>query len=125
MAEVYGRDLRELFVNAAQAMFETIVDLGSVRAQEEVTIEAHAEDQESLLVSWLSELLFIFETRRLLLAEFHVERIDQVHVKGRARGERFDPSRHTFYTEIKAVTYHQLRVEKANDHWLARVLFDI
>ena len=42
-----------------------------------------------------------------------------------AKGQPIDQSRHTLYTEIKAVTYHQLKVQKIEHGWIARVIFDV
>jgi len=85
-------------------------------------IKAKADDLEQLLVDWLSELLYICDTQDLLFSEFEVS-ITGTELIGKARGEVMDPSRHGLKTEIKAVTYHMLEVNKSENY--VQVLFDI
>jgi SHS2 domain-containing protein len=82
------------------------------------------ESKDFLLVDWLAELLFLFDTRRLLLNEFDIT-IDANGLSGRGRGETFDPTRHRLDHEVKAITYHGLKVEQTGQRWLAEVIVDI
>lgn len=118
----HGATLDELFAAAAAGMFSLVADLRKVRAVGEVEVRVKADDLEALMVRWLSELLFLHETQRLLLKEFDV-RIDGTSLDARARGETIDKKRHELKLNIKAVTYHRLRIDpKAG---LAEVIFDI
>ena len=123
--EAHGHDLAELFSNAARGMFSIIVSLKSIRPGKDVQIKVSAENLENLLVNWLSELLYLSSTQMVLFSRFEIAEIDDNHISAKALGESIDQSRHELYTEIKAVTYHELKVEKRNQRWCARVLFDI
>lgn len=118
----HGATLDELFAAAAAGMFSLVADLRKVRAVGEVEVRVKADDLEALMVRWLSELLFLHETQRLLLKEFDV-RIDGTSLEARARGETIDKKRHELKLNIKAVTYHRLRVDRKAG--LAEVIFDI
>lgn len=118
----YGATLEELFANAAAGMFSLITDLEKVRAVGEVGVRVQGDDPGSLMVNWLSELLFVHETQHLLLSEFEVT-LDGLALTGRARGERIDKRRHTLNLVVKAVTYHKLRIEP--EKGVAEVIFDI
>ena len=118
----YGATLEELFANAAAGMFSLITDLEKVRAVGEVGVKVQGDDPGSLMVNWLSELLFLHETQHLLLSEFEVA-LDGLSLAGRARGERIDKRRHTLNLVVKAVTYHKLRIEP--EKGVAEVIFDI
>lgn len=118
----HGATLDELFAAAAAGMFSLVADLRKVRAVGEVEVRVKADDLEALMVRWLSELLFLHETQRLLLKEFDV-RIDGTSLDARARGETIDKKRHELKLNIKAVTYHRLRVDRKAG--LAEVIFDI
>lgn len=118
----HGATLDELFAAAAAGMFSLVADLRKVRAVGEVEVRVKADDLEALMVRWLSELLFLHETQRLLLKEFDV-RIDGMSLEARARGETIDKKRHELKLNIKAVTYHRLRVDRKAG--LAEVIFDI
>ena len=123
--EAYGADLAELFSNAAGGMFAVIAAPDTIRASKELLVRVEAENLENLLVNWLSELLYLSATRGMLLGRFEISEIDPQHLVANVFGEPIDQSRHELYTEIKAVTYHELKVEKQDQGWIARVLFDV
>ncbi len=122
---VFGGTLEELFANAAFALFDTMADAQGVAARQRRRLNVAAEDVEHLLHSWLSQLLFLFATQHLLFSEFHIASLTPQHMSAEIGGEPLDLQRHTFYSEIKAVTYHQLRVERRPTGWIAEVIFDI
>jgi SHS2 domain-containing protein len=122
---IRAADLNALFAESAQALFETIVpDLASVRASQKVEMVLTGDDRAYLLFDWLKELLFHFDAKHLLFGKF------AVHVCGNgltaaAWGEPLDPARHVLEHEVKAITYHGLRVEQTPDGWEAEVIVDI
>jgi len=118
----YGSTLDELFANAAEGMFSLIADLDSVKAVGEVEVRLEAEEIPTLLLRWLSELLYIHETQRLLFSSFEV-RVVGTSLQGRARGEAIDKKRHELKLVIKAVTRHGLTVDP--EKGIAEVIFDI
>jgi protein archease len=124
---VEAASLAELFTEAAEATFDLMVAqkrafIPSIEVP--IAVEAPAVDQ--LLVRWLSELLFIFESRRLVLTNFWIDAIDDHHVEGAAKGLKYDETRHSQKLAIKAVTYHKLSVAPdASGRWHAEVIFDI
>jgi len=123
--EVFGRDEKELFSNAAFAIFDLIVDLGGVNASEVREVVANGSDREDLLVNFLREILYMINGERLLLKDFSVLELDSHHIAGEVKGEPFDSERHSIKMEIKAVTYHQVAVRETKDGWRARMIFDV
>ncbi len=125
--KVEGSSLEELFLSSAEAVFDLMV--ASKREyipSIEVPVEVEAPALDQLLVRWLSELLFIFETRRLVLSKFWIDELDEHHVKASAKGLKFEASRHTQKLAVKAVTYHKLSVKQdERGRWHAEVIFDI
>jgi SHS2 domain-containing protein len=120
-----GRDLTEAFVNAAYAMFDILTDIDRVEEKDSFELEASAENVEDLLVAWLDELLYLYETDRFLSRRFVISDMSNTSLRASVFGERIDPDRHEIKTEIKSVTYHQLMVEKTDDGWKAQVIFDV
>ncbi len=119
--------LVELFRAAARGAFALVIENpDAIEPRRQIVIEIEAEDLEGLFVDWLRELIYRFETEHLLLADFDIE-LDASHRRLRAecRGEPADWSRHLPDNELKAVTYHGLRVEPTTDGWEAEVIFDI
>jgi SHS2 domain-containing protein len=125
----YGKKLEDVFENAALAMFNVIIDTEKVSEKTAEEIRLKSPDLESLLVDWLSELLYLFEVNEIVFKKFMVEEIreeeGEYSITARASGEKYYPESHPFETEIKAVTYNQLEVEKIDDGWKAQVVVDI
>lgn len=118
-------DLETLFVEAAEALFTAIVeDLASVRPSQQIEIELPADEREYLLFDWLNELLYRYETEHLLFGRFEVK-LDEAGLHGTAWGEPLDRDRHSLSHEVKAITYHALKVEQTADGWLAELIVDI
>jgi SHS2 domain-containing protein len=122
----YGRTLDEAFANAARAMFNLVVDLSKVRHVETREISLTAGSLEDLLYDWLSELLYLSEVDRLVFSKFEVRitKNGEYWLDAKAYGEVVSP-RHEVFLHIKAVTYHDLRVEKRDNVYEAQVLLDI
>ena len=122
---IRAAELNELFAEAARALFSVIVDnFDDVRAVDELTFRLEGTRHDELLRDWLAELLYVFHTRHVLLVQFDV-RLDLAGLTATARGEPLDPARHEIDAELKAVTYHGLKVEQHRDGWLAEVIVDI
>ena len=117
--------LDELFAEAAEAMFATIVEnLRSVAPKQRVEVTLPADDREYLLFDWLKALLYQFDAEHLLFSRFEVHVADD-GLKGVAWGEPLDRTRHELCHEVKAITYHGLRVERTKEGWVAEVIVDI
>ena len=123
--EFRGRDLEELFGNAAAGMLGTITPLDGVAPEVGERIRLEAPDTGELLVSWLNELLFLLDSRGFLLVEYEFEALDGRKLAARVRGGIVDLSMREVGPEIKAATYHDLLLEKEDEGWRARVLFDL
>jgi len=116
-----------LFEAGAVAMTDVITSATvEPRQTDEIALCASALDL--LLVDWLSELLYRFETRAFLVARAHVALafVDEAHhLRARIEGEPFDAGRHAIKVLVKAVTYHALEITQDADGWTATVIFDI
>jgi SHS2 domain-containing protein len=95
------------------------------RVAEHITLEG--PELDLLLVDWLSELLFRFETTGCLVARAAVELVtaDVYRLGARIEGEPLDPARHPMKVLLKAVTYHGLEIKETTGRWTATVIFDI
>ena len=120
----YGADMSQAFANAARALFSLITELDSVREVLSRDIELTASDQESLLVEWLNELIYLFDAERVVFNRFDITELSDTRLRARSYGEKVDSSRHKLKTGVKAATYHMLKVDQA-DGGKVQVLFDI
>ena len=122
---IRAADANALFAEAARALFATLVEnLDAVAPTQRLDVILAGNDREYLLFDWLKELLYHFDAEHLLLSRFEV-RVGADGLQGSAWGELFDPQRHELIHEVKAITYHGLRVEETPDGWLAEVIVDI
>ncbi|MDA1048991.1 MAG: archease [Planctomycetota bacterium] len=122
---VRATTLENLLEEAGRGLFSMMVtNLDDVRCLQERTYRIEGAAVDYLLFDWLNELLYTFESERLLLAEFKVE-LEPNGLRATARGEPMDLNRHRMEHEVKAITYHELRVEEVANGWLAELIVDI
>jgi len=122
---IKAADLPTLFSEAGRGLTSIIVaNVDQVRPVRAVNIVLPSAPLDELFFDWLTEILYVFESEHLLLTEFEVS-IENTGLKAVARGEPVDESRHWLEHEIKAVTYHGLKVEQTADGYLAEVIVDI
>ena len=119
-----GTDMGQAFANAARALFSLITEPDNVQEVLHRDIEITATDEESLLVAWLNELIYLFDAEGTLFKRFDITQLDSTKLKARAYGEQVDNARHELKLGVKAATYHMLKIEK-NDGCKVQVLFDI
>jgi SHS2 domain-containing protein len=120
----YGADMSQAFANAARALFSLITELDDVAEVLHRDVELTAPDQESLLVEWLNELIYLFDTENIIFKRFDITQLNHTQLKARSYGEKVDKSKHKLKTGVKAATYHMLKVDKG-DGCQVQVLFDI
>ncbi len=123
--EAFGATPQGVFANAAYALMNFIVDREAIQAKEQVPIHVEGSDSPSLLVNWLSEILYLQDTEGWLFREFEVQALQETSLDAVARGEKRDPVRHRLKLLVKAITYHQLALEKTAQGWRAQVYVDI
>ncbi len=127
--EAGGVDFGQALANAARAMFSVMVDLRTVRIREWTEVEAVSESLNSLLVEWLNELVYRWETAHLLLRDFQPCEVDINHQRYMVRmlcgGERFDESRHEPKNHVKAVAYHAATVRRVPDGYIVHAVLDV
>jgi SHS2 domain-containing protein len=122
---VRAANLNTLFAEAAEALFETIVENpDTVLATQTRDIQVQGSDREYLLFDWLKDLLYRFDAEHFLCRRFDVQ-VGGDGLTATVWGEPWDRSRHELGHEVKAITYHGLRVEQTSEGWLAEVIVDI
>jgi len=118
-------ELGELCEVAGRALFSVIVaNPEAIKPVEQVEIRLSGTRRDDLLFDWLAELLYTLDTRRMVFRQFKVH-VDDQGLTATAHGEPIDRQRHTLAQEVKAITYHGLKVERDGDGWLAEVIVDL
>ena len=125
---VTAPSLERLYIDSALALTDLMVKLDSVKDSEKRCVRVEAETRDSLMVRWLTEILFLFEKERFLSHRIVFTRFDGKSIEATLWGDRYDPIRHGHVSEIKAVTYHQLELgdrPQPEPHFFARIFLDL
>jgi SHS2 domain-containing protein len=122
---VYGGSIAELFENAAFALFDVMFDTAGVEPVLEREFVCSSASIEDLLVEWLGNVLYVFDTEHIVFSRFRVTELHGTMLKACAEGAQYDPARHEVKTLVKAVTYHTLCVQHTQTGCTASVIFDI
>jgi SHS2 domain-containing protein len=124
---VTSGDLKGLFKGAALSMFDIIAQkkdrAGSFAGKKTLQISLSADDKEELFVNWLNELLLLSATRGLIFNDLRINKLNENTIEAKAVG--LDSGGFEFKKEIKAATYHGLRIEKKGKRFYAEVIFDV
>ena len=122
---VKAKTVGQLFQDAASAIFDIIAEKKNSRpgTRQTITIRQRAENLEELFVNWLNELLSLSAARGVIFSRFQVKRIGPRALEASAGGIGIENYR--VNTEVKAATYHRLKVEKIKGGWQAEVIFDV
>ena len=122
---VWGKSFKQFFENAACAMYDLISDLRAVKPLVSFHIKSEGIDKDELLKNWLSEVLSYFHVQNILLSNFDIKNINDESIISMISGEKIDKRRHSLKREIKAVTYHDLKIIKKNNRFQTNIIFDV
>jgi len=120
----WGSSLPEALVSCARAFAEATCGESVVKPVVEKSVVIKAGSLESLVHDWLSELIFYFSTESMLFSRFDLKVDGRYNLKARIAGEKYNPQRHSLFKEIKAATYHDMRIEEENGRWVIEVVCD-
>jgi len=121
----YGKDAKELFSNAALALFSLITEPESIEEKLQLDLEVSSEDMDSLLVEWLNELIYLFDVERILFSRFDIRSLTRNELDATCYGEGIDSMKHKIKLGVKAATYHMLKLEQNGDGYKAQIILDI
>lgn len=122
----YGKNLDDVFANAALAMFEVMTDTRTVKPKIKKEVEVKGEDLKSLMFNWLNELLFYVDAKCMLFSKFDVKIDKEKNIlKAKVFGEKIDLKKHETREDVKAATYHAMEIKQVNNVWQAQVIVDI
>lgn len=116
----------EALIEASKGLVSILANPADFRPVEERYFKAQGSDEAALVVNWLNEILFFFDTEGMIFVEFSIDSWTGAEIVGQARGERFDVDRHEFRTAVKAATYHQFESHSTADGgWEFRIFVDV
>ncbi len=124
--EIHGGDLGDLFATAARALAETMVDPATVSRDVERTLQLQARALDLLFHEWMSELILLKDSERLVLPEavVSVQAVPPA-LTARLTGGHIDPTQTVLRADPKALTFHRFALEPRGAGWFARIVIDI
>jgi len=122
--DIRAESMADLFAAASWGMTALMIDPDVLGDSIQHFIQIQSESTDTLLIDWLSELLFLFDTRHVLFHRFHLTLTDTA-LKGQICGDRINPEIHGIRNAVKAVTWHGLAIRKTGDEFGVRILFDL
>ncbi len=125
--EISGRTKKKLFANASRALFDVMIasKAGEESEKQHKKIMIEGADPADLLINFLRELLYLFNGENFVIDSCEIIKFTNKELQARLTGESFNNKKHLIKTEIKAVTYSGLTVEKVKAGWKARIIFDV
>ncbi|TRM82036.1 archease, partial [Sulfolobus sp. F3] len=122
----YGNSLEEAFSNAALAVFEIMTDTTKVQPLEYREVFLNGYDLENLLYKWIEELLYYYDTELMLFSKFDIViNEENMVLQGKAWGERFNEAKHERRTLVKAMTYHEMSIQRSDNRFIITFVVDI
>jgi SHS2 domain-containing protein len=121
----WAEDVAQLFEHSALALMSIAAEPGTITGHGQYVVTVSGHDYESLLVNWLGEVLYLFDSAHFAAREFAVEEITPEMLRARLVGDPRDPARHPWKVIVKAITYHGIEVAERNGRWEARVFVDV
>jgi SHS2 domain-containing protein len=121
--EVGGKTITDLLENIGRAIFETQIR-GRIRPDKEQSVRLKSDSIEDLFIDWCRELLYYFSVHAFIPGDYDIS-VEGNSLHAHLRGDTFDATRHHVRIEIKNPTYHDLKIEKNEQGFLARIIFDV
>jgi len=123
--EVLGKTKEEALAHTVEAMFDLITDSVNISALQEKQLIVNGMDMADMLINLLREALYLFHNKAWLCKKCEILELSEEKIAAKVTGEPYDAKKHQLKMEIKAVTYHTLKLEKVAEGWRARVIFDV
>lgn len=122
---IYGNDLKELFINAAEGLLFLMREEKNIDEKEIYNFQIESEYLEMLLYKFLNEFIYLFDTKNFISNRFSIDKFDEKKLSGRIFGEIFDSKRHSIKYVIKSCTLEDMKFEKINSLYKVEIIFDI
>ena len=122
---VRGSDLKNLFREAAHSLIHLMVRANPAKKIRTLKLSVAGADSADLMVRWLGEILYLLEGENRVVTHIGIDDISPCHLDVTLKTGPFDPNTDEILREIKAVTYHQIRVSEKNGRWEAQIIFDL
>lgn len=127
--EVRGNDLKSTIEAATEALYNVMVISREINCSITQKVEIEAIDKEAVIIKWLNEVLFLFDSYSFIAGKIEIEKVEEdsngAKITGTLHGEIFNPKLHEFKTHVKAVTFHQFEILETKQEITLKVFLDL
>lgn len=125
--KVISNDLTEAFKNSALATLNLITDIDKIETKISKEIKIISEDEYGLLYDWVTELLILLDSENFIASEYDISitEDDEYILQGKITGDLYDTSIYNYKTEVKAITYHEMNIEKNENKTKIKFIVDL
>ncbi|WP_457557178.1 archease [Candidatus Harpocratesius sp.] len=126
----WGQSFSQAMEQCLYSLMETMMNPSQIETLQQFDIDIEDETKGSLLIAFLSEFLFLFDTEGVIIKRIQIdpiEKLDNGHLRAHATawGEIFNPEKHEPDTEVKAITYSYLEIHETESRTDIKIVFDI
>ncbi|MFC2061078.1 archease [Elusimicrobiota bacterium] len=118
-----GKDIEELFENGLKGLLSIVTDNAELSGYRIRGIKISAPDMESLLIDFLNEILFMINTDAWMPCSGRIQ-IDGNDLKAAIKGQKIDPEK-AIKKEVKAATYHNIKIKETSNQLETEIFFDL
>ncbi len=125
---IWGETLEDAFTEAGKAFTDTTIDISKIEKKVVDQIRVEGGDLEELLYNFIEELIIRLDAEGKVYSDFKIKILkdgDKYTLSGYAEGEELDLGRHNPKIHVKAMTYHEMRIEKADNGYIIEFVLDI
>lgn len=127
--ELKAPSVEKLFEEAALGFKYCLIEEGDIESEELKNIHLTGNNLEDLIVQWLSELNYLVTVHNWILNEVKIIKIFSKNsdwiLDSTILGKIIDFNKHEIAIDIKAITYHQLKIEQTKGMFKTKIFFDI
>ncbi len=126
--EVESNNITDAFINSALGTLNLITDINKIQTKITKDIFLEAEDEYALLYDWITELLILLDSENFIASEYNIEikNEDNAYIlQGKISGDIYDTTQYNYKTEVKAITYHEMRICIKKDNIQIRFIVDL
>jgi SHS2 domain-containing protein len=126
--EATGKTVEEMIKSSALALTSVMAKLDTIVPDTKKNVDISEKDVETLLVRFLNEIIFLKDSDLLLFSKYNInvkKEGSKYKLKAVLHGQKIDMEKQIMGVDVKAVTYHMLKVEQFKDKWKARIILDI
>lgn len=126
--EVCSNDIRTAYINSAKATLNLITDIEKIEPKISKEVYIESEDEYGLLYDWITELIILLDSENFMSCNYDIQLINNNNkkiIKGILSGDIYDTDIYNYKTEVKAITYHQMSIEKEDDEYIIRFIVDL